>query len=90
MRAIYEDSGSGQLTGRHLQELAAQLPPEAQITSMRVEESQMDGFSWSIRAVMPEVPARPPQSFPHHKPGMRGSVADQVGRGRGEQRADHG
>ena len=90
MRAIYEDSGTGKLTGRHLQELAAQLPPEAEILSLKVEESQKDGWFWSIKARVPEVPARPPQSFPHHKPGMRGSVADQVGRGRGEQRADHG
>lgn len=88
MRATYEDSGSGKLTARMLQEMANQLPPQAEIVSMRVEESQMDGWYWSIKAVMPQVPTA--QSFPHHKPGMRGSVADQVGQNRGGQRADHG
>jgi len=83
MRAIYEDSGSGQLTGRHLQELAAQLPAEAQITSLRVEEHQIDGFSWSIRAVMPTVPK--PAIHTHLK---RGSAAEQVGRSRSVQDAD--
>lgn len=83
MRAIYEDSGSGQLTGRHLQELAAQLPPEAQITSLRVEEHQVDGFSWSIRAVMPIVP-----KAPIHTSLKRGSARDQVGGSRSVQDAD--
>lgn len=80
MRAIYEDNGSGKLTGRHLQELAGQLPPEAEILSMRVEESQTDGWSWSIKARVPEVP---PAKLHTHRPGMRGSVADQVGDSRG-------
>jgi hypothetical protein len=79
MRAIYEDNGSGKLTGRHLQELAAQLPLEAEIISLKVEESQTDGWYWSIKARVPEVPK---PKIHTHRPGMRGSVADQVGRDR--------
>jgi hypothetical protein len=77
VRATYEDSGSGKLTGRHLQELANQLPPEAEILSMKVEESQRDGWFWSIKAVMPELPTRP------H------TLKRDLGRMTG-QRADHG
>lgn len=82
MRAIYEDQGMGKLTGDKLQQLAAQIPANAEIVSLRVEESQTDGWYWSIKAMVPEVPPRA-QSFPHHKPGVRGSVADQVGINRG-------
>jgi hypothetical protein len=59
MRAIYEDNGSGKLTGAKLQELAAQLPPEAEVIGLKVEESQTDGWYWSIKARVPEVPRRP-------------------------------
>jgi hypothetical protein len=72
MRAIYEDNGSGKLTGAKLQQLAAQLPPEAEILNFTVSESQTDGWYWSIKARVPEVPSRPPR--PHHAPGMRGAA----------------
>jgi hypothetical protein len=58
MRAIYEDNGSGKLTGRQLQELANQLPPEAEILSIQYGESQKDGWFWSIRASVPKVPSQ--------------------------------
>lgn len=72
MRAIYEDNGSGKLTGAKLQQLASQLPPDAEVIQLKVEESQTDGWYWSIKARVPEVPTRP-----HHQPGMRStSVQD--------------
>ncbi|MEG2887223.1 MAG: hypothetical protein RR853_08870 [Aurantimicrobium sp.] len=85
MRAIYEDNGSGKLTGAKLQQLASQLPADAEILQLKVEESQKDGWYWSIKARVPEVPARP--SYGGTK--IRDRAADELGLGR-TQRADRG
>lgn len=68
MKAVYQSNGSGKLTVAQLEEELAKVPPQAEIQSLTVANSQRDGWVWSIRAEMPDLPPRIPQSFPHHIP----------------------
>ncbi|WNO27848.1 hypothetical protein SEA_HUWBERT_99 [Microbacterium phage Huwbert] len=86
MDAIYQDNGTGQLTGKQLKDLAALIPDDAKIEALTATNTQRDGWVWQIRAKAPAVaPTRP------HTPLKRGSAAESVGLGRSTgQRADHG
>ncbi|AVR56969.1 hypothetical protein PBI_TRISCUIT_97 [Microbacterium phage Triscuit] len=79
MDAIYQDNGTGQLTGKQLKDLAALIPDDAKIEALTATNTQRDGWVWQIRAKAPAVvPPRP--SKLNHPPGVRSTG----------QRADHG
>lgn len=57
--ATFEDSGNNQPSVGEMLDVLSAMPRAAKITSLHVENSQMDGWWWRVQAREEVVPQKP-------------------------------